>query len=83
MEKSGIPLSLLFKPKFEILAGCTLGSECPICNNTGVGCNAKNVIYSMQCLDCTNDSGVELSAVDVDVEVSNKLGAFGAMDLVK
>ena len=84
VEKSGIPLSQLFKPKFEILAECTLGQSCPICDNTGLGCNLKNVIYSMQCLDCTNDCGDDHKPVDTTLgtEVINNLKPGHAVNLL-
>ena len=48
VEKSGTPIVQLFKPRFDMVEGCVAGGECPICNNTGLGCNKKNVIYSME-----------------------------------
>ena len=47
-----------------MIDGCVAGGVCPICDNTGLGCNKKNVIYSMECLECkeNKDSAQEGNA---------------------
>ena len=71
VEKSGIALSLLFRPRFEIIVGCSLGQTCPICNNTGLGCSQKNVIYSMKCTVCASDGGNENTSLQTDLVADN------------
>ena len=56
VEKSGFPLAMLLKPKFPMINGCVLGNECQLCENDGVGCERKNVVYSAECMTCPDIS---------------------------
>ena len=52
IEKSGTPIVQLLKPKFPMIKGCIIGELCIICKKTGLGCDKRNIIYSMECLYC-------------------------------
>ena len=39
----------MFKPKLSIEQGCVLRTNCSVCDNTGVGCDTKNIIYTAEC----------------------------------
>ena len=52
VEQSGIPLAQMFKPEFEMVQGCALADQCQFCQNTGIKCGTKNVIYSAECIEC-------------------------------
>ena len=52
IEQSGVPLNLIFIPKFPLSDGCPRGEECSLCENTGIKCNTKGVIYKATCEWC-------------------------------
>ena len=52
VEKSGKPLRNMFLPKFPIKEGCLLLNECGACENNGLTCRQKGVVYSAVCEDC-------------------------------
>ena len=52
VEKSGVPITQLLKLKFPMIEGC-VNNRCLICEDDGVKCGVKNVIYLMKCLDCS------------------------------
>ena len=45
IEKSGIQLSNMFRRKFPLKDGCPLGKKCNLCENQGVKCAVKGVVY--------------------------------------
>ena len=55
VEASGVPLVQLLKPSFVMEKGCALGLDCHLCDNTGVGCATKNVVYSAECVLCSSE----------------------------
>ena len=64
LEQSGIPLALSFIPKFPLNSGCPKGNDCIICNNTGVKCGTKGVIYMASCEWCNSGAGMEAKEND-------------------
>ena len=52
VEKSGIPLKNLLLPKFPLEDGCILGQECGACENNGINCRRKSVVYIAECRKC-------------------------------
>ena len=56
VEQSGLPLGLMFVPKFPLQAGCPKGNKCIICSNTGVKCGKKGVIYKASCAWCKREN---------------------------
>ena len=52
IEGSGTPLVQLLRNSFEMKQGCVLGSDCMLCDNSGVGCTTKNVVYMAECSWC-------------------------------
>ena len=52
IEQSGIPLNLIFIPKFPLFDGCPREEACCLCENTGIKCNRKGVIYKATCEWC-------------------------------
>ena len=64
VEASGMTLAQMLKPKFEMEEGCVLETLCAICNNTGIGCGKKNVVYSAECTVCSPSSGQEGGLID-------------------
>ena len=54
VESSGTPIVQSLKSNFVMEEGCVLGAMCRICENTGVGCSAKNVVYSAECMLCSS-----------------------------
>ena len=52
IEQSGFPLGLAFIPKFPLIGGCPRGVECSLCENTGIKCSKKGVVYKASCLWC-------------------------------
>ena len=51
-EKPGTPLWRKFRADTPMSHGCQRGLACPICDDTGVGCSVKNVVYQATCLRC-------------------------------
>ena len=69
VEKSGIPLKNLLLPKFPLVNGCILGNDCGACENNGINCRRKNVVYIAECRKCkkkmrdSKDSDEEINSV--------------------
>ena len=55
VEASGFPLVQLLKSSFVMEKGCALGLDCHLCDNTGIGCATKNVVYSAECVLCSSE----------------------------
>ena len=55
LEKAGRPLRNVFLPKFPIDKGCVLGTECRGCENNGLTCRQKGVVYMAVCERCETD----------------------------
>ena len=69
LERSGTPLSMLFRPTFPSENGCVLGEDCKICDNDGRGCNKRNLTYKIWCTDCEQTSkNLDLSRENVTEE---------------
>ena len=52
MERPGSPLAMIFVKKEPMKLGCPLRDKCIICENEGVKCNKKKVVYLGECLTC-------------------------------
>ena len=57
VEQPGTPLLMSFMVKFPIEIGCCRGSLCAICDNNGVKCSTKNVVYAASCIKCNKNAG--------------------------
>jgi len=55
LEKWGKPLRNLFLPKIPIFKGCVLGEECKACENNGLTCRQKGVVYTAVCRQCEDE----------------------------
>ena len=53
VEKPGIPVALHLIKKFPKSDGCPLGPDCKICENQGVKCSQKGIVYSATCMACS------------------------------
>ena len=69
LEAPGIPLLTKFMSKFPISEGCPRGKSCILCENNGIKCSVKGVIYRATCSECkakfgrgvTGDGGIDYS----------------------
>ena len=52
VERPGSPLAMIFVKKEPMKLGCPLRDKCIICENEGVKCNKKKVVYLGECLTC-------------------------------
>ena len=52
LEKPGVPMFRKFMKKLPVEQGCSRGTECHLCENNGVGCTMKNIVYTAQCITC-------------------------------
>ena len=57
IEQPGIPLLHSFTSKFPIEKGCPRGDRCCLCENNGIGCTMKSVVYSAVCKLCCPEGG--------------------------
>ena len=57
VEQSGTPLMMSLMNKTPIREGCVKGEQCLVCENTGIKCAPKGVIYRATCLSCKNSHG--------------------------
>ena len=55
LEKAGRPLRNVFLPKFPINKGCVLGVNCRGCENNGLKCRQKGVVYMAVCKLCEDE----------------------------
>ena len=58
MEQSGVPLGLTLIKKFPILEGCPRGTECTVCEQDGVKCSPRGVVYMSECKPCKKNKGI-------------------------
>ena len=61
VEKAGVPLRNMFVPKFALKDGCIFNEKCAACENNGLTCRQKGIVYSASCVECfinTKDEGV-------------------------
>ena len=72
LESSGTQLLNCFTYKFPIEAGCPRGMECKLCDNKGLKCSTKSVIYQAKCMACLSmkKNGVEDTFKNELAEVS-------------
>ena len=56
LEKSGSPLTASLMTKFPSKVGCPFGAECNACENDGVACTPRNVVYKSTCSKCSTES---------------------------
>ena len=63
LEQPGTPLLNKFVKKFPIIHGCPKGEECSICENKGVKCVPKSVVYIGTCKQCSHDVDDAVRAV--------------------
>ena len=56
LEQPGKPLLTRFVRKFPIVQGCPRADECQICENDGIRCSPKSVVYRGTCKQCKVDS---------------------------
>ena len=52
LEASGTPILNKLTTKFPIIEGCPRGTLCTLCDNDGLKCGTKGVIYKATCLTC-------------------------------
>ena len=52
IEKPGSPLAMQFIKKEPMVLGCPLGKKCIVCNDQGVKCSTKRVVYVGECQRC-------------------------------
>ena len=52
LEAPGVPLLMKFMTKFPISNGCPRGMNCTLCDNSGIKCSIKGVIYRAVCSEC-------------------------------
>ena len=52
VERPGTPLALQFIKKEAMVHGCPLGKKCVICDDLGIKCSKKRVVYLAECLTC-------------------------------
>ena len=55
VEKPGTPLYTKFNKTFPMVAGCSRGESCKICDNMGTKCTPKGVVYKAVCTQCDGD----------------------------
>ena len=72
LERSGTPLSMLFRPTFPSERGCALGDECKICDNDGIACWRRNVTYRLH-MDCKDKEQVIDMDCDQEADTSYNL----------
>ena len=58
LEAPGSKLLNSFVTKFPMEEGCPRGKECCICENTGIKCCTKGVIYLATCVKCKQEGNV-------------------------
>ena len=51
LEKPGEKLLFRFGKKFKMQGGCSRGDKC-ICENKGIGCTTKRIVYRATCQKC-------------------------------
>ena len=73
LEQSGTPLLLCFGAKFPLADGCPRGHECLYCENDGIRCAARGVVYEASCKTCKEMLKVE--GLD-EVERVNRLNSL-------
>ena len=59
LEQSGTPLLLCFGAKFPLVDGCPRGQECLYCENDGIRCAKRGVVYEASCKTCKDMLKVE------------------------
>ena len=52
IEKPGTPLLCTFIKPFPMEDGCTRGMDCHMCDNKGIKCMSKGVVYQAVCTTC-------------------------------
>ena len=52
MEQAGTPLLTRFASKFPIIQGCPRKKICNMCDQDGVKCSAKGMVYKAFCVPC-------------------------------
>ena len=80
IEQSGIPLGMTFIPKFPLLQGCPRGMDCKLCENTGIKCNKKGVIYRATCKWCKHQSDSLTDEVNVVHNMPHDEATTAGMD---
>ena len=68
LEKPGTPLVSRFIKKFPMVEGCERGLGCSICDNKGIKCTPKRIVYKAVCQKCINMGGTG------DKDVLNETG---------
>ena len=56
LEKPGTALFRKFMISIAMVEGCERGPVCIMCNNDGIGCSSKNIVYSARCLVCEQEN---------------------------
>ena len=72
LEKSGTPLSILFRPTFFSEHGCALRDKCKICDNDGLDCGRRIVTYRLH-MDCKDKEQVIDMDCDQEADTSYNL----------
>ena len=55
IEQPGTPLLLCLSHKFPMEEGCCRGEMCPLCENDGLKCAPKGIVYSAICVKCNSN----------------------------
>ena len=56
VEKGGTPLASVFMTQIPVLDGCPLGSACVVCENDGMRCSKRGVVYKATCQTCKDNN---------------------------
>ena len=59
IEQSGSPLLLQFFYKFPNREGCPRGEKCTFCDQDGVKCSKRSVVYSATCEACHDENEIK------------------------
>ena len=58
LEQPGSPLLTKFVKKFPVDQGCPRSGECTLCDDDGIKCAPKSVIYKGVCKQCKNNKSL-------------------------
>ena len=76
VERPGIPIALKLLKKFPPIEGCPLGQKCKVCDNLGIKCANKGVVYSATCQLCTEDVNNDTKVGTVSSHQTMKKGIY-------
>ena len=77
VEKPGILLLCMFQTRFDMSNGCPLGQLCKVCNNSGIDCANKGIVYKAWCKTCDALMGENTDATTVeDIYIGESFRVF-------